>query len=390
MPDDSNTVSVRVLDGVADVPVEEWDACAGGNDPFVSHAFLHILEESGCVGDETGWLPRHLAITGDDGTLVACAPLYVKGHSYGEYVFDWGWGEAYERAGGRYYPKLQAAVPFTPVTGRRLLIRPGAPAKLADSFAAGMVELARRMGVSSLHVTFPTEAEWRRLGEMGFLLRIGQQFHWFNQDYGSFDGFLDALSSRKRKAIRKERRGVAEHGIVIRPLTGSDIEERHWDAFFGFYTNTSDRKWGFPYLNRAFFSLLGERLADRVVLVMAETADGRPAAGALNLLGADALYGRYWGCAEAYRFLHFEACYYQAIDFAIANRLTRVEAGAQGPHKIQRGYLPQATYSAHWIADSGFRRAVDNFLQAERPAILEEIRRLIAESPYRSEGAREA
>jgi predicted N-acyltransferase len=392
MPDGRETGTpdartVKVLDSIHDVQAKAWDACAGGDDPFVSHAFLAALEDSGSVAPETGWMPRHLAVMGDDGdTVIGCAPLYLKSHSYGEFVFDWGWADAYERAGGRYYPKLQAAVPFTPVTGRRLLLGPDAPAETADVLAGAMVRLAERLKVSSLHVTFPTETEWRRLGRLGFLARAGSQYHWQNPGYGSFDDFLAQLSSRKRKAIRKERAAVAKQGVVLRTLAGPDIEERQWDAFYEFYRDTSGRKWGNAYLNRDFFLRLGEALADRVVLVMAEDGRGRPVGGALNLMGRDTLFGRYWGCRERYRFLHFEACYYQAMDFAIARGLKRVEAGAQGEHKIQRGYLPTPTYRAHWIADSRFRDAVERFLAREQVAVDREIELLSGESPFRKSG----
>ncbi len=292
----------------------------------------------------------------------------------------------YERAGGRYYPKLQSAVPFTPVTGRRLLVRPladtGTEAGLEDVLVGAMVTLCERLGVSSVHVNFPTEAEWRRCGDHGLLLRTGQQYHWQNRGYESFDDFLASLSSRKRKAIRKERRAVADQGIAIHTLTGAAVEERHWDAFYRFYRDTSERKWGSAYLTRDFFSRIGETMADNVVLVLAET-DGRYVGGALNLMGSDTLYGRYWGCAEAYKFLHFEACYYRAIDFAIARGLTWVEAGAQGPHKIQRGYLPRRTYSAHWIADAEFRRVIARYLADERAALEDEMELLGRHSPFR-------
>lgn len=376
--------TVKVFSSINDLEAEAWDACAGGDDPFLSHAFLAALEDSGSVAPQTGWMPRHLAVMGDDGeTIIGCAPLYLKSHSYGEFVFDWGWADAYERAGGRYYPKLQAAVPFTPVTGRRLLLAPGAPAEIADLVASAMIQLAEQLKVSSVHVTFPTESEWERLGRLGMLTRTGSQYHWQNPGYTCFDDFLDRLSSRKRKAIRKERAAVTAQSVVLRTLTGADIEERHWDAFYGFYRNTSDRKWGNAYLNRSFFLRLGEVMADRVVLVMAEDGQGRPVGGALNLMGGDTLFGRYWGCQERYRFLHFEACYYRAMDFAIARGLKRVEAGAQGEHKIQRGYLPIPTYSAHWIADLRFREAVQRFLADERMAVDHEIRVLSAGSPFR-------
>lgn len=386
MPDGREPATVKVLGSLGEVPAAQWDACAGTDDPFLSHAFLSALEESGSASARSGWLPRHLVVEDRDGTVIAAAPFYLKSHSYGEYVFDWSWADAYERAGGRYYPKLQSAVPFTPVTGRRLLVRPGADAEteseLADVLAAAMVTLGESLGVSSVHVNFPTEAEWRRLGDHGLLLRTGQQYHWQNRGYESFDDFLGSLSSRKRKVIRRERRAVADQGIVLSTLTGDAITERHWDAFYGFYHDTSDRKWGSAYLTRAFFSLIGETMAGNVVLVLAE-ADGRYVGGALNLMGRDTLYGRYWGCAEDYRFLHFEACYYRAIDFAIARGLTWVEAGAQGPHKIQRGYLPRRTYSAHWIADGEFRRVIERYLAEERAAVEHEMEILGQRSPFR-------
>jgi hypothetical protein len=386
MPDGSELRTVKVLGSIHEVAADAWNACAGADDPFLNHGFLAALEDSGSVSAKAGWIPQHLAALGEDGSVAACAPLYLKSHSYGEYVFDWGWADAYERAGGRYYPKLQAAVPFTPITGRRLLVRPNAPAGAAEVLAAAMVRLAEQLEVSSLHVTFPTEPEWRTLGDHGWLMRTGYQFHWENRGYLTFDDFLADLSSRKRKAIRKERAAVRDQDVTVRTLTGDAIEERHWDAFYRFYRNTHGRKWGHAYLNRAFFSLLAGAMAERVVLVMAETSDGRPVGGALNILGRDTLYGRYWGCEEHFRFLHFEACYYRAIDFAIEHGLARVEAGAQGEHKIQRGYLPVETYSAHWIADRGFRNAVADFLARERAAICEEREILESFAPFRKNG----
>lgn len=389
MPDGGGAFTIRVIDRIAEIPAAAWDACAGPDNPFLSHAFLDALEESGSATAETGWLPQHLALEDEAGRLIAAAPLYLKGHSYGEYVFDHGWAAAYERAGGQYYPKLQCAVPFTPVTGPRLLLHPdfdpaGADKPAADALIAGMIELARRHKVSSLHVTFPTKGEWQRFAAAGFLQRTGQQFHWENQGYACFDDFLAALSSRKRKTIRKEREGAVAGGIAVHTLTGGEIERRHWDAFFRFYISTSDRKWGSPYLTREFFDLIGARMADKIVLVMAEK-NGRLIAGALNLLGGDTLYGRNWGCAGDFPFLHFEACYYRAIDFAIARGLKRVEAGAQGQHKIQRGYLPAPTYSAHWIRDPGFKRAVADFLVRERRAVVHEMDELAGLSPFRRE-----
>ncbi|MHA1153096.1 MAG: GNAT family N-acetyltransferase [Alphaproteobacteria bacterium] len=385
MPDGAEPVTAKLLGAIDEVSAEAWDACAGLDNPFVSHAFLSALEQSGSAVPETGWQPRHLVVPDRDGALLGAAPLYLKSHSYGEYVFDWGWADAYERAGGSYYPKLQACVPFTPVTGPRLLVRPGAEAEaVSAALVAAMAEVARRYQVSSLHVTFCEHGEWRRLGDAGFLQRTGRQFHWENRGYDSFDAFLGSLASRKRKMIRKERRKVAESGITLRALRGEAIEPRHWDAFHRFYLATADRKWGSPYLTREFFHQLGETLAERVVLVVAEDR-GELTAAALNLLGEDALYGRNWGALGDYRFLHFEACYYQAIDFAIEHGLARVEAGAQGEHKIQRGYMPVETYSAHWIADPGLRDAVENYLAHERREIAQEIDGLAAYGPFRKD-----
>lgn len=383
MPDGAEEVTVKVISRIGEVPADQWDACAGRDNPFVSHAFLNVLEDSGSAGHESGWLPQHLLVEDHKGQLVGAVPCYLKSHSYGEYVFDWGWAEAYERAGGKYYPKLQVSVPFTPVTGPRLLVHPNtdAPA-IRRVLAAGLLELARQRKVSSLHVTFCTEAEWRAFGDAGFLQRMGQQFHWTNRGYDSFDGFLATLSSRKRKTIRKERRDANEE-VEIDVLTGDTLEERHMEAFYSFYLNTVDRKWAHAYLDRRFFTLLRQRMADRLVLVMAH--HGREyVAGALNLRGGDTLYGRNWGCIERFRNLYFEACFYRAIDYAIEHRLARVEAGAQGPHKISRGYLPTPTYSAHWIRDPGFRDAVDQFLVRERRQLEREMEALEDErSPYR-------
>jgi uncharacterized protein len=384
MPDGNDAITVKVLSGIGEVAPDQWDACAGSDNPFVCHAFLKALEDSGSVGRKTGWLPQHLALEDKDGRLLGAVPTYLKSHSYGEYVFDHGWANAYERAGGDYYPKLQIAVPFTPVTGPRLLVRPDAPEAIANILVAALDRLAERHEVSSVHVTFPTEQEWQRLGDAGWLQRIGQQYHWENRGYTSFDDFLAALNARKRKAIRKERREVAETSVRIHTLTGADLKPKHWDAFYRFYIDTSDRKWGSPYLNRKFFRQLGATMADRVVLVMAEE-DGDWVAGALNLLGSDTLYGRNWGSSVNYKHLHFEACYYRAIDFAIAHGLKRVEAGAQGQHKIQRGYLPTPTYSAHLIRDPALRRAVARFLEQEREAVSLEIEELMEEGPYRRE-----
>ncbi|HEV7369586.1 GNAT family N-acetyltransferase [Arenibaculum sp.] len=377
-------LTLDLVAGIGAVDAAQWDACAGDANPFVSHAFLSALEDSGSTGRRTGWLPRHLVLRDSSGQLLAAVPMYVKGHSYGEYVFDFGWANAYEQAGGRYYPKLQVSVPFTPATGPRLLMRPDAPPACMPLLIRGMEQVAQRLDVSSVHVTFPTEAEWNALGQAGWLQRIGHQYHWHNAGYSSFEDFLAALNSRKRKAIRKERRAVAESGVSIETLTGANIRAEHWDAFYGFYQDTIDRKWGQAYLTRDFFHRLGSAMGEAVVLVMARD-DGEWVAGALNLRGADTLYGRNWGSAGEYRHLHFEACYYRAIDFAIEAGLARVEAGAQGEHKIQRGYLPAPTYSAHWIADPALRRGVADFLDRERPAMLRQIDLLMEESPFRLE-----
>jgi predicted N-acyltransferase len=389
MPDDTPSVTLRVVESLAGVDAAQWDACAlapgAAACPFLSHGFLKALEDSKSVGRRTGWQPQYLLAEAPDGTLLGAVPLYLKSHSQGEYIFDHGWAQAFERAGGRYYPKLQAAVPFTPVPGPRLFARPGPlEGAVKDALIDMMAEMAKDNGISSVHATFCAKSDWDRFGARGWLQRIGQQYHWHNEGYKTFDDFLAALASRKRKAIRKEREAVRKEGLVIHQLSGADIKPRHWDAFFAFYMDTGGRKWGSPYLTRSFFDVLGATMADKVVLIMAE-ADGRPVGGALNLKGEDTLYGRYWGCLESHAFLHFEACYYQAIDYAIAHGLARVEAGAQGDHKIQRGYLPVPTYSAHWIVDAGFRRAVDDYLKRERPAVLNEIEGLKQYSPFRKE-----
>ena len=332
--------------------------------PFLSHSFLSSLERSGSVGGRSGWSPAYLLVE-QDGVLVGAAPSYLKSHSQGEYVFDHGWADAFERAGGSYYPKLQVAVPFTPVTGRRLLVRPDAPPRTQETVVAGLRALCRQVDASSVHVTFPTKGEYAALGAEGWLQRTGQQFHWINEGYGTFEDFLGALASRKRKAIRRERAEAVAPGIEIVPLTGSDLREEHWDAFYRFYMDTGSRKWGTPYLTRAFFSHLGQSMPERVLLVMARRA-GRWIAGALNLIGDHALYGRNWGAIEQHPFLHFEICYYQAIDWAIGHGLRRVEAGAQGEHKLARGYRPVATYSAHHFDNPGMRRAVADYLRHER------------------------
>lgn len=390
MPDGENTSEMRAaisaVRSIHEIKPTDWDACAGASNPFLSHAFLSALEDSGSVKERTGWLPQHLVYVDDEDRVAGIVPLYLKGHSQGEYVFDWGWADAYERAGGSYYPKLLSAVPFTPVTGPRLLCHPDVDAEAVGSILiGGLIEITQRFGVSSLHLNFLPEAQWRALGKAGFLKRVGLQFHWHNDGYQTFGDFLAALSSRKRKAIRKERKAAAESGLAIRRLTGRDIEPRHWDYFYRFYTDTSDRKWGSAYLTRSFFDLLGERMADRVLLVIAEM-DGTPVAGALNLIGDNTLYGRNWGCIADFKFLHFELCYYQAIDFAIERGLEWVEAGAQGQHKIQRGYLPRYTRSCHLIPARSFRDAVEDFLRRETDQMAYEKELLENQSPFRSEG----
>jgi predicted N-acyltransferase len=408
---------IRIAQSLAEVPAAAWDACAGGNDnasaseaiapavklthedslsaklstreqvgnPFISHDFLSSLEASFSVGPRTGWQPRHLLAESANGTLLGAAPCYVKSHSHGEYVFDQGWAEAFERAGGDYYPKLQVAVPFTPVTGPRLLARPGPLAQaVRGALADALVEITTASELSSAHVTFLTEPEWRALGERGFLQRNDQQFHWENAGYASFDDFLGRLASRKRKTIRRERKQALEPGIEVAWLTGSELTEAVWDAFFAFYMDTGSRKWGRPYLTREFFSIVGEKMRDRILLVMAKRA-GRWIAGAINFLGVDTVYGRNWGAIEHHPFLHFELCYYQAIEYAITHRLARVEAGAQGEHKLARGYMPMTTYSAHFIANPALRRAVAEYLARERAYVRAAGEELAAAAPFRKD-----
>ena len=388
----TEAVRVQVVPAISEVDPADWNRCANpqcGPDynPFVSWQFLHALEASGAVSAKTGWVPRHLVLDGPGERPAGVVPCYLKSHSQGEYVFDYGWADAYESAGGRYYPKLQVSVPFTPVPGRRLLVGAGDGVdQRRQALAAALAELASRHDASSVHVTFLSETEWRTLGDMGYLQRTDQQFHWQDQDFGSFDGFLDSLASRKRKAVRKERSRALSNGISIEWLSGNDIREEHWDAFYGFYMDTGSRKWGRPYLNRAFFSLIGESMADQILLVMARR-NGHYIAGALNMIGSDTLYGRHWGCIEHHDCLHFELCYYQAIDFALANGLSRVEAGAQGSHKLARGYMPTTTYSAHFILDANFRHAVDDFLERERQHVAWEQQALAEHTPFKRSGS---
>ena len=387
--DGETPVEITALASMSDIPARDWDACAcpeaaeGGRprDPFTTHRFLSALERSGSVGPGSGWQPRYLvARTGSQ--VIAVAPLYAKGHSQGEYIFDHNWAHAYEQAGGRYYPKFQVAVPFTPATGRRLLTRPGWDEIGRAALVQGAIQLTESHGLSSLHITFCTEAEAKAGAEMGLLHRVTQQFHWENRGYASFEDFLASLSSRKRKTIRKERAQAQAFGGDIVALTGDDLLPEHWDAFWQFYQDTGARKWGSPYLTREFFDLVQEEMRDDVLLVLA-LRGGRPVAGALNFIGREVLFGRYWGCIEHHPCLHFELCYYQAIDAAIARGLSRVEAGAQGEHKLARGYLPAATHSLHWLRDPGFSDAVERYLEAERAAVAEDIEILTSYGPFR-------
>ena len=408
-------IQIRIAQSLAGIPAAAWNLCTADtfvssvnsghgvkltpedssspklstrgqrNNPFISHEFLSSLEESASVGGRTGWQPRHLLAEDPQGNLLGAAPCYVKAHSRGEYVFDHGWAEAFERAGGDYYPKLQIGVPFTPVTGPRLLAAPGPLAEAVRcGLADALVEITTASKLSSAHVTFPTEPEWRELGRRGFLQRTDQQFHWENAGYASFEDFLAALASRKRKTIRRERKQALSAGVEVLWLTGKDLTDAVWDAFFAFYMETGSRKWGRPYLTREFFSLVGTKMRDRILLVMARRA-GRWIAGAMNFIGADTLYGRNWGAIEHHPFLHFEICYYQAIDYAIAHGLKRVEAGAQGEHKLARGYTPHTTYSAHFIANPALHRAVADYLSRERVYVQAAAEELAAAAPFRKD-----
>ena len=374
-------VVAELVSNVSDIPAGEWDALNPGGNPFVSHAFLAALEASGSVGQGTGWSPAPIAIRGECGTIAGALPAYLKTHSQGEYVFDHHWADAFERAGGRYYPKLQIAAPFSPVPGPRLLLR---DPQLAAALLAAAEAVVDQNGLSSAHATFVEEAELEQFRAAGWLTRVGTQFHWQNRGYADFDSFLSALSSRKRKAIRKER-AAAQSAVRIEQISGADITPEMWDAFWIFYQDTGARKWGQPYLTRAFFDIIGESMEDSLVLFLAYNGD-EPVAGALNFFSQDCLYGRYWGCTRDVPFLHFELCYYQAIDFAIAHGLPRVEAGAQGEHKLARGYEAVPTYSAHYIANEGFRSAVGNFLERETEAMEREIEFLGEMGPFKKSG----
>ncbi|MFK7914613.1 MAG: GNAT family N-acetyltransferase [Pseudomonadales bacterium] len=380
---------IRILNQMTDITAERWNALANPPgrpaNPFVRHEFLQALEQSGSVSAETGWQPFHILLeeTADDGerSRLGAVPLYVKSHSQGEYVFDHAWADALHRAGGDYYPKLQCSIPFTPASGPRLLCAD--PAHESELLQA-CISVSEQVDVSSLHMTFMTEDQWQRAGTAGFLQRIDQQFHWHNHGYQTFDDFLGELASKKRKNLKRERRDALANDITIEWVTGSDLQEHHWDAFYRFYLDTGSRKWGSPYLTREFFSLASAAMPEDILLILCKRA-GKYVAGALNFIGADALYGRNWGCTEHHPFLHFETCYYQAIDFAIERGLQRVEAGAQGSHKVARGYLPQATYSAHWLCDPSFRRAVADYLENEREYVQEDIQHVEAHAPFRSD-----
>lgn len=383
-PKGLEVMEISLVEAVGAIPARDWDACAGGDNPFTTHRFLTALEHSGSVGEGTGWLPRPMVLR-EGGEVLGVVPLYLKLHSQGEYIFDHAWADAFERAGGSYYPKLQVAVPFTPATGPRLLLRPGQDARGRQALLQGLQAVAEQNGLSSVHITFCT-AEEAASAPAPWLSRIGEQFHWENRNYAAYDDFLAALSSRKRKALRKERQAAQGFGGRILHLTGSALRPEHWDAFWTFYQDTGARKWGRPYLTRAFFDEIHATMAEDILLVLAER-DGRYVAGALNFIGRDTLYGRYWGAVEDHPFLHFELCYHQAIDFAIAKGLSRVEAGAQGEHKLARGYLPVPVWSLHHLPEAGFRQAVSDYLQREREAVSEDIEALQDLGPFRRDQA---
>lgn len=385
---DDTSVRLKICQSLSEVEQASWDRVANppGDryDPFLSWAFLEAMESTRAAIPETGWSPCHLLIETDTGELRGAMPLYAKTHSQGEFVFDHSWANAFENAGGSYYPKLLSAVPFTPVTGRRRLVPDGPDAaRLKLALLSGALQLASENNFSSLHMNFLEADEAVLLGQTGMLHRTDQQFHWKNDDYADFDGFLAALSSAKRKNLRKER-AKAQAGLSFAHITGADITEAHWDAFFAFYLDTGSRKWGAPYLNRETFSLLGERMAEQMLLIFA-MENGKPIAGALNMIGSDTLYGRYWGCLNPRPMLHFETCYYQAIDYAIAHGLKYVEAGAQGGHKLARGYGPVLTHSAHWVAHEGLRDAIADYLDRERDAVEADQDYLKARTPFKKD-----
>lgn len=395
-------LTVQTISNISEISKSDWDCFSGASkidsngsqgesalayNPFISHDFLSSLEESGSVSRQTGWMPQHLVLSNSKGDILGALPAYVKSHSQGEYVFDHAWADAWERAGGRYYPKMQSSVPFTPATGPRLLVKDGEDRTSVQlGLASALMQVTEQMQLSSAHITFMPEEEAMLLKDQGFLVRNDQQFHFQNDNYSSYAEFLDTLASRKRKALKKERRIACENGIEIEWLTGAQLNEDIWDIFFRFYTDTGMRKWGQPYLTRQFFTLIGERMPDDILLIMAKH-QGRYIAGAINFIGSDCLYGRHWGCVEDHPYLHFEVCYHQAIDFAIAKGLARVEAGAQGQHKLARGYLPSMTYSAHYIPHEGFRNAIGDYLDHERQEVGEIQEILQTRSPFKAKNA---
>lgn len=402
----SHQISLKTIVSLDEIAADDWNRCSqwAGPDaaiaetqldskhqpdsanPFISHAFLLALEQSGSIGARTGWSTAHLVAEDSAGRVIGVAPTYLKSHSQGEYVFDHSWADAFQRAGGRYYPKLQVTAPFTPATGRRLMAAPGDDALMVEQVLAnGVLAIRDQMNASSAHITFQAEDEWSRMDRESWLQRVDVQYHWFNRGFGSYDDFLATLASRKRKALKRERRDALAADINIERLTGPDLTEAVWDDFYGFYIDTGSRKWGRPYLTRSFFSLISASMPDRVVLVMAKR-QGRYIAGAINFLGSNALYGRHWGCVEDHPFLHFEVCYHQAIDHAIDLKLARVEAGAQGDHKIARGYEPVLIRSSHAIAHVGFRRAIADFLDHERPQIIQLCDAMRADLPFSKAG----
>ena len=378
---------IKVFPDIREIGQSCWDKCAAPKgstfDPFTSYSFLRALEESKAACSDSGWSPCHLGLESSSGELLGIVPSYLKSHSQGEYVFDYAWADAFERAGGRYYPKLQISIPFTPATGRRLLVSDRVDSKgLETELAQGLLTLADRLKASSVHLTFLEKEQWQGLSKLGFLQRTHSQFHWENRDYRSFSEFLDSLASKKRKNIKRERKGAIDSGVVIERITGKEILESHWDAFYKFYLDTANRKWGSAYLTREFFSMVGETMPEHILLIMCKKG-GRYIAGAINFIGSECLYGRNWGCSEDYPYLHFEVCYYQAIDFAIENNLKRVEAGAQGAHKLARGYMPTHTYSSHWIANDSFSEAVSSYLDQERQHVDQEIDFVEKKGPFK-------
>lgn len=380
--DPQNPIIAKTFASAEEIGELDWNACAGASNPFVKYAFFDALERSGSATSLSGWHPQHIAILDPHDQVQAIMPAYIKSHSQGEYVFDHAWADAYARAGGNYYPKLQISVPFTPASAPKLLVRGDAPTAVASALPDAAASATVQLGCSSAHATFLTKSELEVFKSKGWLERNDQQFHWSNRNYSSFDDFLETLTSRKRKAIRKERREALSGGIEVQWKTGESITESDWDVFFEFYQDTGNRKWGSPYLNRTFFSMIGESMGDDVLLMFA-IKDGRTIAGALNFIGADTLFGRYWGCNTHVPFLHFELCYYQAIDFAIKHGLDRVEAGAQGGHKLARGYEPVTTYSAHYIAHPAFREAIADYLENEREHVALDQLEMRAYTPFK-------